>query len=55
VLLDEALQNVVPACSAEPSFCKAYVFGSYAMEKIDPTSDLDVLVTSSRSRPRRWH
>ncbi len=43
-LLDEALQNVVAACSAEPSVCQAYVFGSYVTEKIGPTSDLDVLV-----------
>jgi len=44
VLLEEALKNVVAACSAEPSVCEAYVFGSYATEKIGPTSDLDVLV-----------
>ena len=44
VLLDEALQNVVAACSVEPSVCEAYVFGSYAKKKIGPTSDLDILV-----------
>ncbi len=44
VLLDEALQNVVAACRAEPSVREAYVFGSYATEKVGPTSDLDVLV-----------
>ncbi|GAC1399472.1 MAG: hypothetical protein NVS2B8_16650 [Vulcanimicrobiaceae bacterium] len=44
ILLDEAVQNVVAACRAEPSVREAFVFGSYATEKIGPTSDLDVLV-----------
>ncbi len=44
VLLDEAMRNVVAVCRAEPSVREAYVVGSYATEKIGPTSDLDVLV-----------
>ena len=44
MLLDEALQNAVAACHAEPSVCEAYVFGSYALGKIGPTStDLSII------------
>ena len=48
LLLDEAVRNVIAACRAEASVREAFVFGSYATEKIGPTSDLDVLVVRWR-------
>lgn len=43
-LLEAALERVVAVCRAQPEVRAAYVFGSYAVGRVGPTSDLDVLV-----------
>ncbi len=44
ILLEQALGKVVAVCRAEPEVVEAFVFGSFAVVRVGPTSDLDVLV-----------
>lgn len=43
-LLAETLEKVIAVCAAEPEVIEAYVFGSFSVGGVGPTSDLDVLV-----------
>ncbi len=43
-VLAAALERVLAVCRDEPEVREAFVFGSFAMGRIGPTSDLDVLV-----------
>jgi predicted nucleotidyltransferase len=42
--LRETLERVVAVCAAEPEVREAFVVGSFALDRVGPTSDLDVLV-----------
>lgn len=44
VLLGVALERVVAALKLEPEVRAAFVFGSFATDRVGPLSDLDVLV-----------